>query len=189
MTVTSTDIANRAIQLIGDNQPEVTGVSPTFDDSTAGKALQILYAPCVARVQRLFEWDASRNTVALTLTANTPPFPWLYEYRYPTNGIQVWQLLPASVSDPFNPLPQNWNVANALVNGTQTKVIHTDLINAKAVYNNNPSEDTWDADFADAVVRNLASDLAMALFGKPDTSQGLMQAGMGMVQIAQTRDS
>lgn len=190
MTVTSTDIANQAIQLIGDNQvPQVTGIAPTFDGSAAGLALQQLYAPCIAKVQRLYDWDASRNTVTLTLTPNAAPFPWTYEYRYPTNGIQVWQVLPASLDDPNNPMPLNWVVANTLVSGTQTKVIHTNVIDAQAIYNNNPSEDTWDADFRDAVVRFLAADLAMALAGKPDTSEAKMREGAGMVDVAKTRDS
>lgn len=53
MPVTSQDIANQAIQLIGDNQPRVTGQAPTFDQSDAGVALQALpIAPQVFAVRR-----------------------------------------------------------------------------------------------------------------------------------------
>jgi hypothetical protein len=188
MPVTSNDIANRAILMVGDNQPPVTGVAPTFDDSTAGQALQYLYAPCVAMVQRQFEWDASRNTVSLTLSGNAAPAGWIYEYLYPTNGIEVWQLQPATLGDPNNPLPQNWIVANALVSGTQRKVIQSNLINAVAIYNNNPSEDTWDSLFSESVVRLLASELAIAIAGKPETSQLGLESGSAFLNVAKGRD-
>lgn len=186
---TSTDIANQAIQLIGNNQSPVTGVAPTFDNSTNGIALSYLYNACVQTVGRQFAWDLARNTVTLSLTGNVAPFPWLLEYSYPQNGIQVWQLFPASLTDTNNPLPTNWAVGNAVVNGTQVKVIWTNLANAKATYNNNPNENTWDPDFREAVVRLLASELAMATAGKPDTSESLLQSGAAFETIAEGRDS
>jgi len=185
---TSNDIANQAINYIGDNQPFVTGQAPTFDNSTAGKVLQKIYAPCVATVQRQWGWDASRNTAALTLSGNTPPLPgYLYEYLYPPNGIEVWQLVPTALSDPNNPLPVNWSVGNNVVNGNQTKVIWTNLQNALATYNNNPSEGTWDPLFREAVVRLLASELAIAIAGKPDTSQLYLESGSAFEQAAEAR--
>ncbi len=188
MPVTSNDIANEAIVLIGDDQPFVQGVAPTFDNSAAGKALQKLYAPCVATVQRQFGWDASRNAVALTLTGNTPPMPgWAVEYAYPSNGIEVWQLMPQTLTDPNNPLPVNWDVGNNQVGGNQTKVIWTNLANAQAIYNNNPTEAVWDALFREAVVRLLASELAIALAGKPDTAQGLLESGAAFGNLGEQR--
>lgn len=187
MTETSNSVANSAIQLIGDNQPAVTGYAPTFDSSPAGKALAQLYAPCVATVARQHGWDFARNTVALVLSGNTAPMPWTYEYLYPTNGVEVWELMPATI-DPNNPLPLNWNVANALVSAVQTKVIQTDTASAVAVYNNSPSESTWDALFREAVVRLLASELAMALAGRPDSAQSLLESGSAFESIGEARD-
>ncbi len=188
MPVTSNDIANQAIQLMGDNQPPVTGQAPTFDTSPAGVALSKLYSACVQTVARQFEWDMARNTVNLTLSGNPAPFPWTYEYLYPTNGVEVWQLAPASLSDANNPLPTNWVVANSVVTGQQQRVIQTNLQNALAIYNNNPNENTWDAGFREAVVRLLASELALALSGKPDTAQMLLTSGSAFEAIAERRD-
>lgn len=188
MAVTSQDVANQALQDIGDNTPPVTGQSPTWDSSPAGVALQKLYIPTVQTVQRQWQWDASRNAVALTLTGNSPPMPfWLYEYLYPTNGIEVWQLLPQTLIDPNNPLPQTWDIGNNIVSGTQTKVIWTNLASALAVYNNSPSEATWDPLFREAVERLLASRLAMALFGRPDTAQANLESGSAFEQLGETR--
>src|ERR1700677_654651 len=100
MAIDSNAIANQAILLIGDNQPKVVGQAPSFDNSAAGQALQVWYAPTVATVARQFSWDFARKTVALTLTGNTPPNPaWTYEYIYP-GTIELWQLVPPTFTDP-----------------------------------------------------------------------------------------
>lgn len=187
MPVTSTDVANQAIMLVGNNTPPVTGVAPSFDDSAAGIALSKLYVPCVQTVGRQFEWDMARNNIALTTSGNVAPIGWLYEYLYPSNGIEVWQLLPATITDANNPLPLNWSVGNTLVTGTQTKVIWSNTQNARAIYNNNPNENTWDALFREAVVRHLASELAMAILGRPDTAQSYLQSGVAFEKIGETR--
>jgi hypothetical protein len=188
MAVTSNTIANQALQLIGDNAPTVGGQNPTWDGSTAGQALAELYSGVVATVARQWGWDLARNTVALTTTGNTPTNPaYSIEYAYPPNGIEVWQLMPAALSDPNNPLPVNWNVANNLVSGVQTKVIQCNLAGALAVYNNNPNESTWDSLFREAVVRLLSSELSMALFGRPDSAEAYLQSGAAFESIGESR--
>ena len=188
MAVTSNDVANQALQLIGDNMPPVAGFAPTFDNSPAGLALQRLYSPAVATVGRQWGWDLARSTVALTLSGNPAPAGWAFEYLYPSNGIEVWQLASAPpLPDINNPLPQNWNVGNNVISGTQTKVIWSNLANAQATYNNNPSETTWDPLFREAVVRLLASELAMAILGRPDTAAALLQSGAAFESIGETR--
>ena len=188
MAVDSNDIANEALQLVGDNAPQVTGQNPTWDNSPAGLALQRLYGPVVATAQRQWGWDASRSTVALSATGNTPPDGyWTREYLYPANGIQVWQLLDPSNTDPNNPLPVNWSVGNNEVASVQKKVIWTNVASALCTYNNNPTESTWDALFREAVVRLLASELAMALFGRPDTEASLLQSGAAFENIGEMR--
>lgn len=187
MPVTSNDIANQAINLIGGNQPEVTGVAPTFDNSAAGQALQRLYAPAVETVGRQFGWDFARGVSTLVLSGNTAPPGWLYEYVYPSMGVQIWQLIPATITDANDPLPQNWATGNAVVTGTQTKVIWANLQNARAVFNNNPTEDTWDPLFREAVVRLLASELAIAIAGRPDTATFNIQTGGAFERAGEMR--
>ena len=184
---TSGDIVNQALQIIGDNMPPVTGNAPTFDSSPAGQAAAQLYAPCVATVMRQFEWDFSRKTVSLVVTGNVAPYPWAYEYGYPGNGIEVWQVMPTAGADPNDPVPVNFIVANAVVGTAQLRVIHTNLSPAQAVYNNNPSEATWDDGFREAVVRLLASELAMAISGKPDFSQVMLESGSAFESVAAQR--
>jgi hypothetical protein len=187
MSVSSQDIANQALMLIGGNQPLVTGGAPTFDTSTAGKALAQLYTPCVQTVGRQFAWDMARSTIALALSGNVAPQGWAFEYLYPSNGIEVWQLLPPVLTDPNNPLPLNWNVGNALVTAVQKKVIWANIAGALATYNNNPTEAVWDPGFREAVVRLLASELGMAISGKPDSAQLYLESGAAFESGAEQR--
>lgn len=188
---TSTSVANEAILLIGNNQPLVTGVAPTFDGSTAGIALSQIYVPTVQELQRQFTWDASRRTVGLIPSGNAGPYPFGYtgEYIYPANGIEVWEIQPQVPVDLNDPLPSQWTVGNTLVSGTQTKVIWTSQTAPYATYNNSPSEATWDVGFLEAVVRAIAAKLAVAIAGKPDTAQYMAQSSMQAAAINKTRDA
>lgn len=189
MAIDSNAVANQALQDLGGNMPAVQGQAPTFDNSTAGKALQRLYTPTVQTVARQFGWDFARCLVALALTGNAAPLGYSFEYAYPSNGVEVWQLMPrvADIPDPNNPLPVNWNVGNTLVAGVQTKVIWSNLANAQAVYNNAPAESVWDPLFREAVVRLLTSVLAMAIAGKPDVAEAYLQSGAAFEAIGETR--
>jgi hypothetical protein len=189
---TATDIVNQAVYLIGDNQPLVTGVYPTFDNSTTGKAAQQLYALTVRAVARQFSWDFSRNEVPLVLSGNAAPLGFAFEYIYPTiaglTAVEVNQVAPAfPIADPNNPIPVNWTVGNTLVGGVQSKVIWSNQAGAVAVINNNPSESLWDPLFQQAVVRLLASAMAMAVAGKPDVAQAFLENGSAFESLAETR--
>jgi hypothetical protein len=187
---TSNDIVNEALLLFGNDGPPVTGVAPLFDSSAAGKAASRIYQSCVAAVAREYEWDFSRQQgVNLTLSGNVAPFPWAYEYVYPPQCIQLWQLAPAVLADPNDPQPLRWSVGNNVVGGTQSRVIWSNVQNAKAAFNGNPAEGTWDSLFRAAVVRVLASELSMALAGKPDSSQTLLEHAGAFQNIGVERDS
>src|ERR1700686_5587620 len=117
---TSQDIVNEAIMMIGDNQPLVVGTYPNFDNSTAGKAAQQLYALTVRAVGRQFGWDSHRNQVTLALSGNAAPLGFLFEYVYPVLAgliaVEVWQVAPTfPLADPNNPIPVNWTVGNTLL--------------------------------------------------------------------------
>lgn len=183
---TAVEIVNQAIVQVADNQAPVTGVAPTFDDSKAGEIARVVYGPIVQFVARSFQWDFARRTIALSLSGNTPLSQWAYEYLYPTNGIQVWDIYPAD-EDINDPLPYDFNEANAVVGGTVQRVIQTNLQNALATYNNNPNESTWDSTFVQAVVKQLASVFAIGLTGKTDLMQAHLETYGIFEQIAESR--
>jgi hypothetical protein len=186
---TSTAVVNAAIEQIGDNVPPVTGAAPNFDSSPAGIAAAALYAQTVETVAREFGWDFSRSTLQLQLSGNAAPLPWAKEYLYPAGVAQIRQLMPAALADANNPLPVNWAVANAVVNGQRVKVIECNIAGAQAVVTNLPPESTWDALFTERVVRLLASGLAMALEGRPETAKEMYQTAEQFGAMGQARDS
>ena len=187
MALDSNAVANEALLYMGGDQPPVSGESPGFDNSTVGQALQYVYEPVVQFVARQFGWDFGRAIVALSLSGNPAPVGWTYDYLYPTNGVELWQLLPPTIVDVNNPLPVNWSVGNTEVASVQTKVIWTNLQNAIATYHNNPTEATWDPGFHQAVVRLLSSVLASAIGGKPDLTQLLLESSAAVETQAEMR--
>lgn len=187
VAITSNSVANQALLYMGGNLPQVQGQAPTFDNSAAGLALQELYVPCVQTVLKQHGFDFTRNVFTLVLTGNVAPMGFSFEYVYPPAAIEIWQMQPATLADPNNPLPQNWMIGNVLVSGVQTKVIWSNLAAAEAVLNNAPSEATWDVEVREAVARLLASELASALFARPDTSEGLLNSGGAFETIAESR--
>ncbi len=186
--VTPTDIVNQAIQMYGNNQSPVAGSYPTFDNSVAGVAAKNLYGPCVKTVARQFSWDYARHVSDLALSGNAAPDPWSLEYLYPDDAIEVWQLMPETTADPDDPAPVNWTVGNAEVSSVPAKVIWTNVVDARVVYSNFPPPTIWDAGFREAVVRLLASEMAMATAGKTDTSQKLMESASNFEGSAETRN-
>lgn len=186
--LTPTQVVNRAIQLIGDDQPPVTGTLPNFDTSPAGVAAAALYTSVVQTVLRGYGWDFSRNVATLVETANPPPPQFAKEYVYPAMGIEVRQLQPSVIADPNNPLPISWTVGNVTLAGVPTKVIWTNLAGAQATISNQPPEGLWDAGFTESVVRLLASELAMAIAGRPETSKGLLESAGEFERAAEMRD-
>ena len=96
--------------------------------------------------------------------------------------------MPSTIPDQFNPLPDNWVVCNNLVSSVPTKVIQTNVANALAVFTKQPLESTWDALFREAVVRLLASEMAMAINGRPDTARDAYSTSAQMGQIGQSKD-
>jgi len=187
--LTPLDIVNRAIDLIGNNQAPVTGTYPNFDTSTAGIAAKILYPGVVQTIMRQFAWDFGRSKpTVLVVTGNTPPPQWAFEYTYPADGLEIRQVMPTTIVDANDPVPVNWTVGNVLVTSTPTKVIWTNQASALCVYSNQPPPSIWDAGFTEAVVRLLASEMAMAIPGRPDVSQKMLESAQGFEALAEGID-
>jgi hypothetical protein len=184
---TSNDIANEALVSAGWNKVYVTGVAPTFDNTTVGLMLQRIYQPCVAAVVRGYPWECGKQIgQPLTLSGGVAKEPWGYEYFFPSNCVQFLQLMPGTITDANDPLPQFWDVGNNTLTGVMTKVIWTNVANAAGSYTISPIENIWDAGLREAVVKRLARDLAFAL-AKPETAMALSEEAMQEMALAQSR--
>lgn len=187
MAATSQDVVNEALALIGYDGNPVSAPGPNFDSSTPGKVAQRTYPYAVAAVGRLNAWSFPRTVAALALTGNAAPFPWAFEYGFPANCIDVWQLMPPSLTDPNNPVPVSWVRGVSVVASVQSSVIWANLASAQAVFNSNPLESVWDPLFRETVVSYLAAVFGMANLGKPDMAEFYMDKWKQLMPAAASR--
>lgn len=190
--VTSADqVVNIALEQVA-TQTTITSLT---DGSPAADAASVVYVPTVQLMLRELQPDFARLNVALAASgAVTPVPPWAYEYLYPADMVRLLQVQPpasgaGSAADPFDPSPVRANVAFDVIAATPTKVILTNQQNAQAIYiSSQVTESLWDAAFVDAVVRRLANPLAMALSGRPDFAEKILQQSAQMAQTCEMID-
>lgn len=185
--LTSTIVVNEALQQVAAQ----TKISALNDGSAAAGYANTIYQPTVEILLRELDPDFARYTAALALAgAASPVTPWAFEYLYPVDAIRLRQVRPPPNGyDPFDPQPIRANVAFDLIAAAPTKVILTNQANARAVYTSSaPTEAQWDSVFADAVVRRLANPLAMALSGRPDFAEKILEQSARMASAAGMAD-
>ena len=187
MAASSQDVVNEALVLIGYDGFPISAPGPNFDSSVPGQIAQRTYPYAVAAVGRLTAWSFPRTVAALAVTGNVAPFPWAYEFGFPANCIDVWQLAPTSLADPNNPVPVTWARGVAVVAAVQSSVLWTNLSPALAIFNGNPVEAVWDPLFRETVVRYLAAEFAVAGLGKPDLAAMYAEQWRGLIGPAMER--
>lgn len=184
---TSQNVANEALALIGYDGFPISAPGPDFDTSVPGAIAHRVYPFAVAACARLTAWSYARTVSSLTLTGNVAKFPWAFEYAFPDNCIDVWQLCPDTLVDQNNPVPIAWARGVNLVASVQASVIWTNINPARAIFNGNPLEPTWDPLFREAVVSYLAAEFAMANLGKPDMAEFYMDKWQKLIPAATAR--
>lgn len=187
MVATVASVVNTALELIA-SQAQITALN---DGSPAANAATVIYAPVVQLLLRELDPDFARFTATLALSAAPlPPPPWTYEYLYPANCLRLRQVRPAAGSyDVNDPKPIRSNVAFDTISAVATKVILTNQVNALAVYTTSDVlEAQWDAVFAEAVSRRLANPLAMALSGRPDFADKVLEQAARVASTVEATD-
>lgn len=94
-----------------------------------------------------------------------PPPPWLYEYEYPSDCLQVRNIKPIPIFVMnFDPQPHTWVIENDQYFTPAKKVILTNVQSAQLVYTGQVTDPTnWEADFVEAFAAALARRIAIAL--------------------------
>lgn len=193
MALSAVTVVNAALEQVASR----TKITSLTDGSQAANAANVVYAPTVQLMLRELDPDFARFTKALSaaVSASQVP-PWAYEYTYPADCVRLRGVRPpasgtGSLSDPNNPVPVRANVAFDLIGSpaVATKVILTNQQNALAVYTTSQvTEAMWDSAFTDAVIRRLANPLAMALSGRPDFAQAILEQSVRMAATCETID-
>lgn len=185
---TDTDICNRALAL-AIARYTLTGTPPAFDSSAAAIACGLLYTPAWQMCIRQENPEFSRRGVTLTLVSGPAPYPYSFVYLYPADCLKVRSLVPVTW-DQNNPTPIRWTVSTTNISGVPTEIIFADVPSAGLTYSSsNVTVAEWDAIFQEAVVRFLASQLTLALAGRPDLSRTLLGQAGNILQSSEDRDS
>lgn len=201
-------ISNRALLSIGAR----TQISdfPPGDDSVEAQACAALFQPTFESLARTAQWNCLRNQVTLSLLAAAqgtpenpngnpplPPMPWLYEYAYPIDCLDIRWIVPSYPNADISTIPLTTidNNSPTLIptagqikyavsystdgSGNPITVILTNQCQAQAVYTiNQPNPQQWDSLFQQAMVSSLAAYLVPAL----SLSFPLMQAAIATAE-------
>lgn len=153
------DAVNAALARIGYR----LRVNSMVDGTRAAAVALQIYGQARDALLREGNWGFAQKTAAAIASATAPTVPWARAFQYPADCLRVRNLFPAaySATDQSNPLRVLYLVADA--NAT-TKFILTNELAPVIVYTariTNPL--VWDALFADALIAELAKQLAPAL--------------------------
>ncbi len=169
MTISVEDLCNQALVRIRYTPP----IGSIYEGSIASRIALQIYGQTRDNLFGVRDWPFLRRQVALGLPIKTapaggygagawnpsisPPPPWIYEYTYPDNCIEIRSLLPTPIFIPvFTPGFTRFVTAQDSVSGE--KVVLTNLFRPLAVMTgqvNDPNE--WkDSNFTEALVDALA---------------------------------
>lgn len=195
------DIANLALSIAGTRST----VSNLNERSAEARNISLQYDNALGAVLKASWWNFARRQQALTLLKDatagdtTVPAPWLYEYAYPSDCVQVRFLLPSIAgTSPLEPNTQ----ASALptyigapvrfvsgtdldTNGNDTRVILTNQPNAIAIYTKRILDPTlYDDSFVHAFAGYLAHLVIMPLTGDKQRAQYAFQYAQNAINAA-----
>lgn len=211
-------ICNRALSAISAR----TQIASLTESSEAARQCNLIYADTRDEVLQMAFWNFAAKTQLLSLLKSAPGTPsnagstttqwlsdfpappWLYEYAYPSDCIQmrtiIQQLPNTYIGVPFTSNPSAgvypyvvgpgafFEVSTDTVDNTQQSVILTNQYQAIGRYTSrvtNPA--LFGAQFTEALVQALSAKLALALSGK--TSLANLKFAQANAIISQARAS
>jgi hypothetical protein len=183
---TSTDIGNRALQLVGTR----SNIASLVELSNEAQQVNLAYSSVQDWCFGLANWNFARNTAGLaqvkgppTLptwsTSTSPSPPWLYEYSLPTDFIRAIYLTNTDVNTSataFLGEPKRFALSTDTISSVQQEVLLTNETVAILVYTSRVTDPTlWPWYFERLAVIALASTICMALTGDHRLWAELMQ--------------
>lgn len=120
--------------------------------------------------------------------ATDPEMPWIFEYAYPANCIEIRSLRPSSVLIPeFTPMFTRFTTADDT--SSHTKIVLTNLPNAIANITGRITDpNTWqDSNFTEALIDALAAQFQKWLPADPNKIQMAEADTQRAIEIAQDR--
>lgn len=219
MAASEVSICNRALQAIGTR----TTIAALSEQSVEARNCNLIYADTRDEVLQMAYWNFAQKTNYLSLlksapgtpsnassTANQwstafPSPPWLYEYAYPVDCIQMSRIV-QQIQNTYVGTPYTTGGSNGYpfmvgpgapfkvstdedVNHQQQNVILTNQYQAIGVYTKritNPG--LFGAQFVEALVQALAAKLAIALTGQVALANSKFVAANAVITQARASD-
>lgn len=167
------DIVNDALVRLGSHKR----VGSIYDGTDMARAALDIYGQTRDDMLRSFPWGFAERNLTLTLQKTapvggyTPPtywsstypiLPWVYQYSYPGDCLQIRALrCSAPIIPVFDPAPVNFRVANDNSYSPSQKVILCNLQNAILVYTGQVTDPSvWEPKFTEGLIAGLARRLA-----------------------------
>lgn len=202
MSTDQTKICNMALALVGSRST----IANIQEQSKEAQALSVWYDPTREAVLRACHWDFARRQEALSLISSTnnsqavPP-PWVNEYMYPSDCIQMRYLLPQFQSVPgmlpgmptmpeYIGPPVRFIIGNDKDQwGNDRRIILTNQDQSIGVYTKDVSNTgIFDPSFVEAFSFLLASRVCIQLTGDKSLAKVRFEHAVAVVNSAQARN-
>lgn len=155
--MTETDIANRALSLLG--EPAILSLD---DGTAAARALGIHYEQVRDSLLRSHAWDFAIERVELSRAADDPPFGWQYQFPLPADFLRL---------ETFNMVEAGACQSSFAVEGG---MLVTNSSSAQITYVARVTDPgQWDALFADVLAHRLAAAACVQITGSDGRKQNL----------------
>lgn len=211
-------IANRALLGVG-ARAQISSLNPS-DGSVEADAISVLWNSTFEALARSAQWNCLTRQVTLSLLAAAsgtpenpngigpvPPTPWLYQYAYPSDGLDIRYIVPSLPVQVGGQIPAT-TINNAAgswipggsqipyvvssigdVNNSPINVVLTNQSQAQAVYTLNQSNPAaWDSLFQQAMVASLGAYLVPALSLNVQLMQICIQTAEKAITMARVAD-
>jgi hypothetical protein len=175
------DVVNLALSKIGIKDR----IGNIYEGSAAAKAALDIYSQTRDEMLRSSDWGFAEKIAAGVLTGNAAPFPWTFEYAYPTDCVKVRNLFGATyIADTNDPRPTLWTVGGiAAAKVIWAKIATCTLVYTKQVTDPSLWEPLFVEAFADALGKRIAPVLATADAAKMVGEQEKADAAQAMGTI------
>lgn len=176
MTVSTTDIGNRALQLLGTR----TNIASLGELSNEAAQISLALVPVQNWCFGLANWNFARKTAALSLAKGPPPSPpgtwsttypsppWLYEYTLPADFIRAMYITNSAAADNagWTGDPRRFVIGTDTVSAVVQQVLLTNDPAAILIYTASIADPTlWPWYFERLAVYALAATISAALTG------------------------
>lgn len=161
MAVSSvTQICNLALAHLGE-----ASIAALDEDSTAGRACALQYAPTLEEVLRSHRWNFATARATLSRLEDDPPFGWSVQWQLPADCLRVLEL---NGSDGGDVVSEPWTIEGdkLLTHATTANVVYVRRITDVSLF---------DSLFVRALALKLAAVLAETIRGNTSKTAALLE--------------